>query len=243
MSLAIWPTVEFETANHISAEEWFRLIEATHFMSFEAWQQVTQLGAAGAILPMVPIIMLGYWQERRHQVVVAWSVALVAGILVVLISKIAFAGWGLGIASLDFTGVSGHALLATAILPVAIAWFSPTRHWTVVFMSVGLAIVILVGGSRVMLGAHSWSEVAAGWCLGALVSGTGLILMRGSGPYRRVPFAMRCFIAMALMGMIFMNRSMAEALPSHTWEVQLALVLSGHERPFQRCDLHRQAGG
>jgi hypothetical protein len=87
-------------------------------ISTKIWMIVTQFGAASAILPTVPVVMLGLWREGRRNVIITWSWILFVGIAIVLISKVAFLGWGLGIAGLDFTGVSGHTMLATAILPV-----------------------------------------------------------------------------------------------------------------------------
>ena len=33
-------------------------------------------------------------------------------------SKVAFIGWGLGLSALDFTGISGHAMIASAVYPL-----------------------------------------------------------------------------------------------------------------------------
>ena len=51
---------------------------------------------------------------------VGWLLLLGAAIGVVTVTKLAFLGWGVGIRELDFTGVSGHAMLSTAVYPVAL---------------------------------------------------------------------------------------------------------------------------
>jgi membrane-associated phospholipid phosphatase len=210
--------------------------------STHTWMTLTNLGAAAAILPMVPVIGLGLWQEKRPSVAVTWSVALLMGILLVLISKFAFIGWGLGIASLDFTGVSGHTLLATAILPVVFAWLPLPRRWSVWATLLGVCLVVLVGWSRVVLNAHSWSEVAAGWCLGAMVSGAALFQMGRAQANQPAWPIVRGFIVLALLLIVSLSQMAAVKLPMHSLEVRLALALSGHDHPFRRSDLHRRAG-
>lgn len=210
--------------------------------SNQTWMALTHLGAAAAILPMVPAIGLGLWREKRHAVATTWAAALFVGILIVLVSKFAFIGWGLGIARLDFTGISGHTLLATAILPVVCAWLPLPRVGSVLATMLGVVLVVLVGWSRVVLGAHSWSEVVAGWCLGALVSGIVVFRMQGSTEIRRDLFGLRGLIMATLLVIVSMSQTMAVTLPAHSLEVRIALALSGRDHPFSRPDLHRQAG-
>jgi membrane-associated phospholipid phosphatase len=204
------------------------------------WMALTHLGAAAAILPMVPAIGLGLWQEKRHSVATTWAVALFVGIVIVLVSKFAFIGWGLGIARLDFTGISGHTLLATAILPVVCAWLPLPRAGSILATVLGVGLAVLVGWSRVVLGAHSWSEVVAGWGLGAMVSGIVVYRMLGSRTIRCDLFGMRGLIVATLLVMLSMSQTMAVTLPAHSLEVRIALALSGRDQPFSRRDLHRQ---
>jgi membrane-associated phospholipid phosphatase len=212
-----------------------------NLFSTGTWIALTNLGAAFAILPMVPAIGLGLWQESRYKVAVAWSTALFAGILIVLISKFAFIGWGLGVASLDFTGVSGHTMLAAAILPVVFTWLPLPRPLSILATLLGVALAVLIGWSRVVLGAHSWSEVAAGWCLGAMVSATALfVLCRTKADQPALP-VMQGLIVVILMLIFALSQTAAVKLPTHSMEVRLALALSGHERPFRRGDLYRPA--
>ena len=60
-----------------------------------------------------------------------------AASLVVLVSKLAFLGWGIGSARLNFTGFSGHTMLSAAVWPVAL-WLVASRatHRTRVALAV-----------------------------------------------------------------------------------------------------------
>jgi membrane-associated phospholipid phosphatase len=201
------------------------------------WMIITQFGAASAILPTVPVVMFGLWREGRRNVVITWSLTLAAGMAIVLLSKIAFLGWGMGIASLDFTGVSGHTLLASAILPVIFAWLPLPRHWSAVAIVMGLVLVLLVGWSRMTLGAHSWSEILAGWLLGASVSSAALTAMRRTRTVAAVVPGLHWPIVTMLVLILSINQPMAKALPVHPWVERLALAISGHDHLFRRSDL------
>src|SRR3569623_2096230 len=152
-------------------------------MSFHAadfWIVVTHLGAAGIMLPLLLVIATELWLAGQKSDLLAWMLAMSAGGAIVLGSKIAFIGWGWGSASLDFTGVSGHTMLATSILPV---WMGrllaePGQRFSLSGVSLGLVIGAAVGVSRLALEAHSPSEVMAGWLLGLAISLTAYTVMR-----------------------------------------------------------------
>jgi membrane-associated PAP2 superfamily phosphatase len=122
------------------------------------------------------------------------------------------------------------------------AWFPLPRKLSVLATILAVGLAILVGWSRIVPGAHSWGEVVAGWCLGAMVSGTALLLMCGMKSNRPDLSAVHWFVGLALLAMFSMSQSAAVSMPVHPLEVRLALKLSGHDRPFSRIDLQRRAG-
>ena len=202
----------------------------------ETWLLITHLGSASIMLPMFVMLTAELWLGGQKPGLVAWWLAMMAGVALVLASKIAFIGWGWGSASLNFTGISGHTLLASSILPM---WMGrllagPDKRFSLPGVMLGLAIGALVGWSRLVLGAHSPSEVIAGWLLGLGISLVACKVMGEHYPARgwaRLPAGM--FL------LLVFSPALSGYLPTHQWEVDLALALSGHTRPHVRQDLHR----
>lgn len=201
------------------------------------WLLVTHLGAAGVMLPMLLMITAGLWLAGQKSALLTWMLAMTAGAVVVLASKVAFIGWGWGSASLNFTGISGHTMLASSIFPVWMGWLlaGPSRRFSLYGVALGLVIGAVVGWSRLVLGAHSSSEVVLGWLLGVGISLVACKAMKGQPPSRG--WAMPAVVLLLLT----FSPSLSGYLPTHKWEVRVALALSGHARPYVRQDLYRPA--
>jgi membrane-associated phospholipid phosphatase len=206
----------------------------------EAWAMIARLGEAQIVLPAMALVLASHlWSARRRaaplDLAVAWLGSLAIAASVTLASKLAFIGWCWGWAWADFTGVSGHTLVATAALPplaglLSTRWTEPARR-----ALIGLAcmLAVAVGASRVLLGFHSLSEVCAGWALGTLVAATALS--------RLTALTHRAAGWPALLVLVWGLQSVSQAPPSrsHDMVTALALQLSGHDTPFERADLHR----
>jgi len=156
-----------------------------------------------------------------------WVGAIVATTAVTTASKVAFLGFGIGIAALDFTGFSGHSMYATAILPVLAAIIAG-RAGAVV----GTLLALLITYSRVNLGAHSTSEAIAGMVLGAAAAGWTL------ADYLAHPGAVRAPWWLPLLLVAWLAFVPLRAPPSRTHDVvvSLALKLSGRSRPYTRFE-------
>jgi len=136
------------------------------------WYAITSLGGAGMTLPLAFAIAIWLAVGYSWRMAAGWLVLLGAAIGVVTVTKLAFLGWGVGVKELDFTGVSGHAMLSTAVYPVSLfLLLLPARPAVrLIGVLVGLAAGTAVGLSRVVLSAHSPSEAVTGCLVGALAA-------------------------------------------------------------------------
>ena len=108
------------------------------------WHTVTRLGEAQLLLPA--LLAVTAWLALRAQaprVALVWLSTTAVAALLTTATKIAFIGYGLGYAPLDFTGISGHAMFSAAILPLlareTVGAAHPRWHAPAVLVGVALA--------------------------------------------------------------------------------------------------------
>lgn len=189
------------------------------------------LGDSRLLLPMAATLLLAGWRAGAvwH---VRWAIALMVVGLIVLTSKLAFLGWGVGVASLDFTGFSGHAAMSAAVWPMTAFITSSTHRSGKWAAMLGFGLAAAVAYSRIPLNAHSWSEVISGGLLGAV--GSAWVLAATSTASRRLHAG---WAALALA----IGCSVPIAFPqvrTHHLVVQMATALSGATKVFDRSALH-----
>lgn len=203
------------------------------FQSNFYWQLITQLGSSSLLLPISVISLASLWFSHQKKVAYVWAATLGLAITITVISKLMFMGWGLGIVSLDFTGVSGHTLLATSIFPILflLAYGGEQKKIINIGLWLGLMLSFVVGVSRVVIGAHSVSEVIAGWVLGLMV----FIIVLNTIQSHRQRFAYLQLIG--LVCMVGLGSTTPNYLPAHNLLTKLALLMSGHDKPYTRSDL------
>ena len=201
------------------------------------WQLLTRLGEAQILLPAAMITLL-VWaaQAQTRQLALRWMALIIVAAFITTASKVAFMGWGMGWAAIDFTGVSGHAMFASAIYPMLMVAFlsTPLRGHHRLPAALGFALALLVGVSRIEVGAHSWSEVLAGWAVGGAVSAAMLAVCQAS------PLRIRPIVPAVLLAWVAVMPFQLHASPTHSLVIRLALALSGNETPFTRSDLMRR---
>lgn len=212
------------------------MVNPDAFSAAELWQTLTRLGEAQFLLPaLLAATAWLAWRRGARRLAAAWLLSTVLAAALTTASKVAFIGYGLGWAALDFTGFSGHAMFAAAVLPplmlVLAGGSSPGQQRAAV--AAGYALALAVAVSRVMVGAHSWSEVVAGAALGALASGVALGC---TGPLP--PLRLARWVLPVLLGWTFFGVAAAPPSRTHDWVTRLALAQSGRQQPFQRHDLH-----
>ncbi|MDT6963875.1 MULTISPECIES: phosphatase PAP2 family protein [unclassified Cupriavidus] len=194
------------------------------------WQLISFFGESAFLLPCAVFLYAWLRWHGAHAVARHWLLAFSATALAVLLSKLAFMGWGVGSQALNFTGFSGHAMMAAAILPVLACLAVPARHRTLSWLAAGAGVLLAlaVGLSRLALHAHSVSEVASGLALGFCASLP--FIARREVP--RGPVAM--LVASGALAMLLVLPIGGVAGVTHVWVEDIATFLSGRERPFQR---------
>lgn len=195
-----------------------------------SWLEITRFGDLVVTAPAAVAITVWLMMGRAWRLAIGWCVLFLGGMALVVATKIAFVGWGFGIRALDFTGISGHAMRATAVYPVlfylALLRAAPPARSVGAVLGLGTAIVI--GISRVAVHAHSISEVVAGCVLGGLI---GLVFMRRAASLKAPPVS-RWALAAGLLAVV--AASYLKTVHTEGWIEDMALALSGHDQPFTR---------
>ncbi len=200
------------------------------------WHAITRLGEAQILLPAALLTMAVLVLRRRSRpLAVGWLAWLAVAVALTTLTKVAFIGWGIGSAALDFTGISGHAMFSAAVYPLLLGALLPRHRRTGAWpgVALGVLVALAVGVSRVMVDAHSVSEVVAGLALGGLVSAVAMtrspVLQAHIGPW-----------APALVGLwLAFTPAYAPASQSHEFVTRLALALAGHDTPHTREELRQ----
>jgi membrane-associated phospholipid phosphatase len=200
-------------------------------MTMTPWILITNFGDSAVMMPAAVTIALWLAASGAWRASLAWLVAFGTGSALVMVTKIAFMGWGIGSARLDFTGISGHTMLATSISLTAVFLVTRglDRPYRLGLMAVGLAAAMTVAKSRLALEAHSTSEVCAGLLIGILVA-TGFAA--ASRPLPRPKLGRSVMVAALLLIGLFTHGHQAGA---QGMIVQLSLYLSGHEEVYTRA--------
>lgn len=211
------------------------------------WHGVTRAGEVGILLPAA---LLAAWllvlRRDNGRTAGIWLAALGVAVLITLASKLAFLGWGLGWAALDFSGISGHSMMAAAVYPVLFAVLIPTPsawgRWSAA--GAGIALALVVGVSRIVVGAHSWSEVFAGLAVGGVVTvfvlhGSSLALA-GARSQARASLTRAVAAPLAIGLWLTMMPAFGPSLNSHSVITEWSLRLSGRSVPYTRGEMLRE---
>lgn len=202
-----------------------------------AWWALTWFGDSGLLLPVALLIAVWLASSRRTWPAAAlWILIFGGASLLVLLSKLAFLGWGMGSARFNFTGISGHTMLSASVWPVAL-WLLASRgtHRLRVGLALfGWLLAACIGVSRLAIYAHSGSEVAAGYLLGVAASASFLAVQRRTAH----PRLRASLVALSLL-LPLLNLQPGHAAPTHGLIERMAMRLAGTDRPFTRDDLRR----
>jgi hypothetical protein len=200
------------------------------------WNRFTNLGDLAVMLPLAVTIAVWLAAQKQFASSLRWLLAFGSAGLLVAISKIAFIGWGIGSRDFDFTGISGHTMLATATLPVLL--FLLSRAWLPRHSTLALAIGWLggaaIGYSRLEVHAHSLSEVVLGFACGLLAS---------SWFARKTTerYSTKAAFCLLIPALVVFNLQFGNKAPGQDIITRIALFVAGHNHPFERKDLKIQA--
>ena len=198
------------------------------------WQMLTRLGEA---LILLPICLVNLWALARlpstRTLAWHWGLGLWLAVWVAVFSKVAFIGWGIGLSSLNFTGVSGHSMVAAAIYPLSFGIFlssfgASKQKWAI---TTGFCLAIMIGVSRIAVGAHTVFEVLIGLLLGMLVS----LIVLHTGTFAQV--VVRAPVALAALVWLLISPLHTPQFQTHQWITSLSLTLSGNQIPYTRVGM------
>jgi len=200
------------------------------------WHMITRLGEAQVMLPAAFATLA--WLALRpsgRPLVGWWLVTMTVAVVITTATKIAFIGYGWGLASIDFTGISGHAMFAAVVYPLLARVLTAAQPASRQRVAVGTAylLALLIGISRLKVSAHSGSEVVAGLALGGAASAAVLWLARA--PTLQLPLWLPLSVGLSLLAL----GGAAPPSRTHDMVTRIALTLSGRTVPYTRHDLLR----
>ncbi|AET89891.1 MULTISPECIES: phosphatase PAP2 family protein [Caballeronia] len=176
---------------------------------------LSNLGDAALLLPLALVCAL-WLRSVDTRLALRWALLLAAGMGLVGLSKILYAGCGLEFSAIDMRMISGHTMLAASIYTVAggLLFGALGGGWYRLGAAGGLALAAAIGASRIMQDAHTPAEVVAGWMLGAAIA------------------------AMFLARVFDRPRKMPSALVAGLGFLAVSSIAYGHHAPFQRMIEH-----
>ncbi len=196
-----------------------------------SWLKLTSFGGIVVTAPAATAIAVWLMLGRSWRLAAWWAALFMGGMAIVVLTKIAFIGWGLGIRSLDFTGISGHAMRATAVYPVLFYLLMLRSTSPLVRLSgllAGWGVAIAIDISRVIIHAHSISEAVAGFILGGLIS---IVFLRSATSLKAFRIN-HWVLAAGLLAVV--AATYLKPAPTERWIEDVSLAISGHDQPYTR---------
>jgi membrane protein DedA with SNARE-associated domain len=142
---------------------------------------ISQLGAASVVFALVAIaVVLLAWRRRPYElfVLLIGTLLVYAGVHITKAAVDRPRAPGSLVETMGSSYPSGHAAYATVyvVLGIIAARVLPNLASKAALVTGTVVVAFLIGASRVYLGAHYYSDVVAGWALGAFVFGTCAIV-------------------------------------------------------------------
>jgi membrane-associated phospholipid phosphatase len=131
-------------------------------------QFVTDLGDSTLLIPASALVVAYLLYLRATKSVALWVVTLGLCAALTVAAKIGLTACGAGVPLLDLRSPSGHTSLSTTFYMCSALMISADKgRWTRLSLLSGtVALIAAIAVSRVMLHAHTFSEVATGFLIG-----------------------------------------------------------------------------
>jgi membrane-associated phospholipid phosphatase len=182
---------------------------------------LTDFADEAVLLPAAALIAVLLALAGWRRGAIAWSLAFVGTLGLILLLKLALGGCGQRIAGGELESPSGHTAAAGVFYGSILACVTQRAFGrSVLTLASVLAVVALIGGSRIVLGVHTIAEV----CLGAAVGfSAALAMVRLAGPLpandRRVAMTLlpAAFLVILLHGLRLPAEAAIRDFAQTTW--------------------------
>ncbi|QBE67488.1 phosphatase PAP2 family protein [Pseudoduganella lutea] len=203
------------------------------------WMALSALGGMSVTGPLGIAVAVWLLAGRTWRLSLSWCLLFGIGMLLVVATKVAWYGWGIGIPEWKFAGLSGHAMRACAVYPVVFYLMFLKARPTVrhAAMGAGTLLAVLVSVSRLPVQAHSLSEVVLGGAVGLAVAAAFVMVARSERPV----IVGRVLVALCVPLVLVMP--FTKQVPAEQWVRQVAMHLSGKEpakRTWKLAPEHKQ---
>lgn len=201
------------------------------------WMKLVYVGGTTFMLPAAAAIGAWLVVSRGWRVAWWWSLLFLCGLGLIIASKMAFMGWGVGVPSIEFKAMSGHAYLTTSVAPTGMYLLlqghsAKARAMGVLF---GFVFSLAMGACLAFYDFHSIPEIIGGTLIGGAVS---LGFIRKSARLPTVPVNPALLASSALVFFVVWQLKPGSL---ERWMVSAALHLSGSERPYISRDINRDS--
>jgi hypothetical protein len=192
------------------------------------WLKFIYLGDTSIMLPAAVAIAASLSAAKAWRLVFIWSILFLTGLCVVTLSKMAFAGWGVGIPAIGFKTISGHAMLTSAVVPVLFDLASQSRAEAIRKTALALSVVfcVLIGLLLAVFDFHSIPEIVMGWMVGVVVSAAFLRALATQPRRLANPAVLMCGVVT-----FFLVWHARPGMLEH-WMIALTMHLAGTDSPY-----------
>nr|WP_229258857.1 phosphatase PAP2 family protein [Duganella flavida] len=194
------------------------------------WHWLSVIGSLAVTGPIGVAIVVWLLAGKSWRLTAIWLALFGAGMALVVATKMAFIGWGVGVASVEFAGLSGHAMRAAAVFPVAgfLATRSSPLKIRLLGTAAGVLLAVLISISRVYVRAHPPSEALTGCLLGLAVA--GVFIWYASTEHHMALSRLLVLLCIPVL----LVAPQVEPIPAEQWITRAALYLSGRDQPYTR---------